>query len=132
MRLLGLAALALMALDAPAPVAAQDTEIVVRGDVARKEIQRILDADNLDTSRLSAAEVADAIGGIARGRAPEDFWTAYQTHVSAWNRLADAQGSLETALAEQAVEATFDEVERVARLYGAVLPIPPWQEIPTI
>jgi hypothetical protein len=132
MRLLGLAAMAFLALGGPAPATAQEADIVVRGDVARKEIERILNADNLDTSRLAAAEVAEAIGGIRRGRAPEDFWTAYQAHVEAWNRLAGAQGSLETALAEQAIHATFDEVERVARLYGAILPTPPWEEIPTI
>ena len=132
MRFLAFALLALLALDSPASVAAQDTDIIVRGDVARKEIERILNADNLDTSRLSAADVAEAIGGIGRGRAPEDFWTAYEEHVAAWKRLADARGGLETALAEQAIEATFDEVERLARLYGAILPTPPWEEIPTI
>jgi hypothetical protein len=133
MRLARLAALALIALPAAPgtePVAAED--IVVRGDVARKEIERILSADNLDTSRLGAGDVAEAIDGIRRGRAPEDFWTAYRAHVEAWKRLAAARSDLETALAEQAIEATFDEVERIARAYGAILPVPPWQEIPTV
>lgn len=134
MRLVGLAALALMALPALSVTGAQaqNGDIVVRGDVARKEIERILNTDNVDTSRLGAGEVADAIGGIRRGRAPDDFWAAYQAHIAAWNRLAGAAEGLETALAEQAIEATFDEVERIARLYGALLPTPPWEELPTV
>jgi hypothetical protein len=131
-RLAALALTALPALTVDRAAEAQGGDIVVRGDVARKEIERILSADNVDTSRLSAGQVAEAIGGIARGRAPEDFWAAYQAHVAAWKRLAGATGSVETALGEQAIEATFDEVERIAGFYGALLPTPPWQEIPTI
>lgn len=135
MRLVRLAALALMALPAlplTGAAGAQESDIVVRGDIARKEIERILNADNLDTSSLSAGEVAEAIGRIERGRAPQDFWAAYQAHVAAWNRLADAKGSLEAALAEQAIETTFDEVERIARLYRALTPTPPWQAPQTV
>lgn len=135
MRWIRLAALALMALPAfpmAEAAAAQGSDIVVKGDVARKEIERILNADNVDTSRLGAGDVAEVIGGIERGRAPKDFWEAYRSHVAAWNRLAGAEGELEIALAEQAIEATFDEVERLARHYGAILPTPPWMEIPTI
>ena len=51
-----------LALSMPAAVAAQEPDIVVRGDVARTEIERILAADNVDTSRLSAREVADTVG----------------------------------------------------------------------
>jgi hypothetical protein len=132
MRWIGLAALALLALQSPAVGAAQSSDIVVRGDVARKEIERILDADNLDTSQLSAREVADLIGGIERGRAPDDFWTAYRAHVAAWNRRADAAEDIEQALADQAIEASFDEVERIAHRYRARLPVPPWQVVPTV
>jgi hypothetical protein len=131
MRLVRLAALAFLALQTPA-VAAQNNDIVVRGDVARTEIERILDSDNLDTSRLDAAEVAEAMSAIQRGRAPDDFWTAYQAHVAAWKRLAHATGSLEQALAEQAIDASFDEVERIARRHRARLPVPPWQVRSTI
>lgn len=131
-RLIALALLVLPPLSISGAAAGQDSEIVVRGDVARKEIERILSADNLDTSRLPALEVAEAIGGIERGRAPDDFWAAYQDHVAAWKRLAEASGSLEQALAEQAIEASFGEVERIARLYGARLPTPPWQVPSTI
>ena len=132
MRLVRLAALALLAVQPPAAVAAQAPDIVVRGDVARTEIERILDADNLDTSQLSAGEVAEAISAIERGRAPDDFWTAYQAHVAAWKRLAQSTESLERALAEQAIDSSFDEVERIARRYRARLPVPPWQVLPTV
>jgi hypothetical protein len=135
MRLAPLAAMALLALPAPsisAAVAAEGGDIVVRGDVARKEIERILQADNVDTTQLDAREVADAMGGIERGRAPDDFWAAYQAHVAAWNRLAQASGSFERTLAEQAIEASFHEVERIARLYRARLPTPPWKVLPTV
>jgi hypothetical protein len=132
MRLAGLAALALLALPVPAAAAAQGAEIVVRGDVARTEIERILDEDNVDTSRLSAGEVAQAIRGIRRGRAPDDFWRAYQAHVAAWIRLAQASESLEETLAEQAIDSSFDEVERISRLYHARLPTPPWKVLPTV
>jgi hypothetical protein len=131
MRWVRLAALALLTLHMPT-AAAQGPDIVVRGDVARTEIERILAADNVDTSQLSAGEVAEAMSGIERGRAPDDFWRAYQAHVAAWKRLAEASESLEQALAEQAIEASFDEVERIARRYRARLPVPPWKVLPTI
>jgi hypothetical protein len=107
--------------------------------LARSEIERILAADNVDTSRLSSAEVVATIRAIRRGRAPEDFWTAYQAHVAAWERFADSEAraaalgrdvvsgdvlvKLERAAA--AIETTFDEVERIAQRYGARLPAPP-------
>ena len=126
-----LAALALLALCLPAAAAPQG-EIVVRGDVARTEIERILDADNVDTSRLSPSEVAEAMRRIERGRAPKDFWTAYQAHVAAWNRLAQATEIAERRQADLEIETSFDEVERIARHYRARLPVPPWKLVPTI
>jgi hypothetical protein len=132
MRFDRLVALALLALQSPTAVAAQPPDIVVQGDVARFEIERILDADNIDTSVLSAGEVAAVISGIQRGRAPDDFWVAYRAHVAAWNRLAAADDRLEQTLAEQAIEASFDEVERIARRYRARLPVPPWKLLPTV
>ncbi|TMJ19465.1 MAG: hypothetical protein E6G92_06720 [Alphaproteobacteria bacterium] len=123
----------------PAQACAQEPDIVVQGDAARAEIERVLNADNLDTTRLSARDVVDIITGIPRGRAPEDFWNAYQLHVRAWSRLADAveraqsaqgestlgEGMEEVEAAEGAIETTFDEVERIATRYGARLPPPP-------
>ena len=137
--ILRLLALAFVALLAPAQLAAQEPDIVVQGEAARTEIERILNADNLDTSRLSPREVADAIALIERGRAPQDFWDAYQLHVRAWSRLADAferaqrqqgestfvEGMDEVETAADAIESTFDEVERIAQRYGARLPVPP-------
>src|ERR1700710_1796224 len=132
--------LAFAALLAPAAAMAQqqDQEIVVRGDTARAEIERILNADNLDTSRLSPREVVEIMSGIERGRAPQDFWSAYLLHVQAWANLADAADSVQgqqdgpastfgldgLEAAETAVGTTFDEVERIARAYHARLPAP--------
>jgi hypothetical protein len=142
MRFLKLALLALPALSLPAIVAAQGSDIIVEGGVKQAEIERILAADNVDTSKLSEREVADAIRRVKRGRAPQDFWLAYRAHVLAWERLADAvEGAgregprfkaKEVVRAEQAIEATFDEVERIARSYGARLPTPPWAIPPTV
>jgi hypothetical protein len=144
MKLVRLALLGLMAIAAPAAVSAQEADIVVRGDVGRSEIERILAADNVDTSRLSEREVADIVGHVERGRAPQDFWVAYRAHVVAWQRLADAADRAgrdraeslfeaeELVKAEQAIDATFDEVERIARSYGARLPIPLWSIPPTV
>jgi hypothetical protein len=144
MRLVRLALLALLALPLPAAASAPESDIVVRGDVSRVEIERILAADNVDTSQLSEREVADAIANVRRGRAPEDFWTAYRAHVLAWERLADAAEKArgersesrfedeELSKAEQAIGATFDEVERIARAYGARLPTPLWAIPPTV
>jgi hypothetical protein len=144
MRLVRLIVLALLPFAVPASASGPDADIVVRGDVSRSEIERILAADNVDTSRLSEREVADAVAEVARGRAPQDFWAAYQAHVRAWERLADAaekprreEGESrfeaeELVKAEQAIEATFDEVERIARSYGARLPAPAWAILPTV
>jgi hypothetical protein len=144
MRVIRLALLALLALPLPAAASAPESDIVVRGDVSRVEIERILAADNVDTSQLSEREVADAIASVRRGRAPEDFWTAYRAHVLAWERFADAvekarreEGESrfeaeDLRKAEQGIEATFDEVERIARAYGARLPTPPWAILPTV
>jgi len=131
--------LAIAALAAPATAAiAQDQEVVVRAETPRAEIERILDADNLDTTRLSPRDVAEIMAGIERGRAPDDFWTAYQLHVLAWVNLANVVDSVrqagaesafvdglnELAEAQAAIGTTFDEVERIARLYHARLPRP--------
>jgi hypothetical protein len=144
MSFLHLALIAVLVPQSPAAAAAQQADIVVQGRVQRAEIERILEADNVDTSRLSEREVADIVGGIERGRAPQDFWLAYRAHVRAWNRLADAAEKAADGLgkslfeaeelvkAEQAVDATFDDVERIARAYGARLPIPPWSIRPTV
>jgi hypothetical protein len=122
----------------PVSALAQEQEVVVRADTPRAEIERILNADNLDTARLSPREALEIMSGIERGRAPEDFWAAYQLHVLAWARLADvvdrvqhqqtestlAAGLDELAAAEMAIGSTFDEVERIARQYHARLPAP--------
>ncbi|HYJ53578.1 MAG TPA: hypothetical protein VEW04_10450 [Allosphingosinicella sp.] len=137
--ILRLLAFAFAALLVPAQGIAQQPDIVVRGDAARTEIERILNADNLDTNRLSPRDVVEIISGIERGRAPEDFWNAYQLHVRAWASLADAvdraqgtqsesnlgEGMEEVEAAAQAIETTFNEVERIAGRYGARLPRPP-------
>ncbi|MGQ0660872.1 hypothetical protein [Sphingosinicella sp.] len=140
MRVLSLAALALMVLTAPAIAQAPSDDIVVHGAAARQEIERILREDNLNTDRMTPREVADTMAAIARGRAPEDFWSAYQTHVQAWQRYAEAveqtpgqgpQGEstfgAEGAAgeAQTAIQTTFAEVERIALRYGARLPAAP-------
>jgi hypothetical protein len=131
-------ALAIALAPAAATAQEQEPEIVVRAETARAEIERILNADNLDTARLSPREAVDIMSGIERGRAPEDFWNAYQLHVQAWAELADAvesvrrlQGESASAVgldgierAEAAIGTTFDEVERIARAYHARLPVP--------
>ena len=137
MRMIRLLVLTLIALGPIAPAAAQDGDIVLRGDAARQEIERILNADNLDTDRLPPREVAEAMAIIARGHAPEDFWNAYQAHVLAWRHYADAVEQAPGAQsestfaddrsgadAERAIQLTFAEVERIARRYGARLPAP--------
>jgi hypothetical protein len=122
-----------------APAAPQASDIVVRGVAARTEIERILEADNVDTSRLSSRAVAEALATIDRGGAPNDFWAAYQVHVAAWVRLADVETALSKhrvpmpedvktlAIAEAAIGESFDQVERIARRYGARLPTPRWR-----
>ena len=148
MRILSFIGFALLAL-AGVPAAAQPTEQgVVRGDaVTRSEIARILAADNVDVGQLSPRQVAASIRAIPRGRAPEDFWTTYQTHVRAWEAMATATERLErlanakprlqadaiqdVSEAQAAIESTFDEVERVARSYGVDMPVPPGTPLPT-
>lgn len=138
MRLGQLIILAFVAGMMPAAAMAQSGEIVVRGHAARTEIERILNADNLDSNRLSARDVADTMATIERGRAPDDFWNAYQAHVRAWEQFAAAseqvqgqpaetafvEGSEALAAAQEAIGTTFSEVERIALSYGARLPMP--------
>ena len=91
MRTIRLIIAAFLIVLAPAAVTAQDNQIVVRGTAATVEIERILNADNLNTASISSGGVADTIAAIPRGNAPADFWNAYQAHVRAWRRLADAE-----------------------------------------
>ena len=126
-----------IALLAPAAVVAQDQDKTVTAPSQLAEIRRILWADNVDTSNLTTREVADTIARIPRGSAPDDFWAAYQAHVFAWERLADLVDDPEAeddelAAAEEAVSTTFDEVERIARIYGARMPIPPAEQSSTV
>ena len=129
-----------------APSTAQKPAAAAQNERARAEIERILEADNLDSSRLSPREVAETIAGIGRGRAPEDFWNAYLAHVRAWQHFAQVfersvpqqgestfiENEQELLEAERAVETTFDEVQRIARRYGARLPVPPGSVVPTV
>ena len=128
-----------------APVAAEPVVAAAqenRGtEEERSEIARILEADNLDAGSLTPREVASQIAAIPRGRAPEDFWSAYQEHVRAWRLAAEAQAKLEDladgkrggseqVMAEadealSAIETTFSEVERIAASYGVPMPTPP-------
>lgn len=138
MRVGHLIILAFVAGMVPAAAMAQSGEIVVRGHAARAEIERILNADNLDTDRMTARDVAETMAAIARGRAPDDFWNAYQAHVRAWEQFAAAseqaqgqpvetafvEGSEAIAAAQEAIGTTFSEVERIALSYGARLPMP--------
>jgi hypothetical protein len=136
-RLILLAAAA--ALAAPPAMAAQEQDIVVNGHAARAEIERILNADNLDTDNLEPRDVADTMAAIQRGGAPDDFWNAYQAHVRAWSLYADeveqagngseaqpdsVYGFDQVSEAQAAIASTFDEVERIAHRYGARLPMP--------
>ena len=132
-------ALALMALTAPALAQAPSGDIVVQAPAARQEIERILREDNLTSSQPTPRQVADTMAAISRGQAPEDFWAAYQTHVQAWQRYASAveqapqgqQGEStfapegEAGEAQQAIQTSFAEVERIALRYGARLPATP-------
>ena len=111
--------------------ASAQSDIVVRADVTKAEIERILNADNLDTVSMEPRDVADTLAAISRGRAPEDFWEAYQKHVDAWQDMAaltDRQDSQaddgELDAADRTINRTFDEVERIARTYGARIPMP--------
>jgi hypothetical protein len=139
MRWTGMLVLTLLAPIPPHALRAQEAEIVVRGESARIEIERILEADNVDTSRLGSSEVVEAMERIERGRAPDDFWAAYRAHVLAWIRLAGLEAATRRRTesrpedgqaliaAEEATGATFDEVERIARRHRARLPRPPWR-----
>ena len=124
----------------PAQVRTQDgEEIVVNSAAARAEIERILNEDSLTSRQPTPREVVEQMTGIERGRAPQDFWAAYQLHVQAWERYAglveqtgrSSQGDPSYGLdgdageAQQAISTTFAEVERIARRYGARLPTPP-------
>lgn len=116
-----------------------EPEITVRGSAARPAIERILKADNLDVEVLSPREVADAMRGIQQGAAPRAFWLAYRAHAKAWAAYADALAAArhrpagepapvgtEFAIGQARVEInrSFDEVEALARRYGARLPLP--------
>lgn len=139
MALVRFAVMALAMLLTPALAAAQDQEITVQADSHRVAIERILEADNLDTGRMTPREVVETMGGIERGHAPDDFWDAYQVHLRAWERFAGlveqvqrqygestfTEGMEELAEAENAVNTTFDAVERIARRYGARIPVAP-------
>jgi hypothetical protein len=131
----------------PAAAASAPASAAVAQDAtARSEIERILQADNLDTSRMSPREVVETIATIGRGRAPEDFWQAYQAHVRAWQHFAELveravrqqgestfiEGEEELEAAGRAIDSTFAEVERIARRYGARIPVQPANVIPTI
>ena len=109
--------------------AVEEQEIVVRVSLARAEIERILQADNLDTQSTSPRDVATAMARIRHGHAPDDFWKRYQAHVHAWEIFADATADPrsehhEVVEAERALNSTFDTVERIARRYGARIPKP--------
>ncbi|HEX8639646.1 MAG TPA: hypothetical protein VF704_00675 [Allosphingosinicella sp.] len=146
MRLLCIPLLILTAAAAPGASAPGNSSTASERDTARSEIERILEADNLDSDRLGPSEVVEIIAGIDRGGAPQDFWQAYQAHVQAWRRLADifdrisrqqgestfVEGEEELVAAEEAVNTTFEEVERIARQYGARLPPPRGEVVPTI
>jgi hypothetical protein len=120
--LLVLGLLAALSLAGPTP--AQELEIVVDGPTLKQEIERILAADNIDPANLTAREVAEALARIERGHAPDDFWEAYRKHVEAWRRFADAEtdpaiDNREFRATERAINATYDEAERIALRYGA-------------
>jgi hypothetical protein len=118
---------------------AAQPDIVVRRSAAQPAIERILKADNLDVEALAPREVAQQMQSIRQGAAPSAFWQAYQAHVHAWTRYADAleaagrrapgeppsPGS-EWAVGEArtAINTTFDAVEALARQHGARIPLP--------
>ena len=123
---LGLSA-ALLVLAASA--AAQEPEIVVEAPLHRTEIERILEADNLDLATMTPREVAETLARIPRGGAPDEFWARYQGHVRAWWSYAalkddDRVHSHDVSEAKDMVNQTFDDVERIAESYGARLPEP--------
>ena len=109
-------------------------------EVARVEIERILNADNVDVRRRSSRAIVAHMRAIPRGQAPADFWNAYQRHITAWERFAIAEEAYRTPSrgnpamheraivqlggADRAVNATFHEVNRIAARYGASIPAP--------
>ena len=113
-------------------------DVVVQNSAAVPAIERILNADNLDVDRLSPRKVADTMAEIARGRAPGDFWAAYQQHVRAWQDYADARDAARILTsptdidhrpdgaaiddARKRINSTFDQVEAIARRYHARIP----------
>lgn len=110
-----------------APATAQEPEIVVEAPLYRLEIERILEADNLDLASMSPHEVAETMARIPKGRAPDEFWARYQGHVRAWQWYAALKDDIrvhphDVSEAEYLVDATFDDVERIAESYGARLP----------
>ena len=133
MRFAATALFAMLVLLPQEALSVQDGDIVVRADLGRAEIERILALDNLDTLSRSPRDVADTMASIRRGRAPTDFWLAYLAHVRAWQRFASATETSdwnERLVAERAIDDSFDEVERIARRYGARLPTPARQSRP--
>lgn len=118
-------AAALLALSAPA--AGQEPEIVVEAPLHRTEIERILEADNLDLVSLTPHEVAETMARIPKGGAPDEFWARYQGHMRAWQWYAalkddDRVHSHDVSEAKGLVNQTFADVERIAESYGARLP----------
>jgi hypothetical protein len=147
MRLAALATLAILAMPMTALAAEQPNASARRGSEAeRTAIQRILAADNLDTTAMSSRQIVNAMRSISRGRAPRDFWNAYQAHKRAWQRFASAEERMQRlgdgagaenaaaamTEAESAVESTFAEVLRIAASYGVEAPTPPGGDAATI
>jgi hypothetical protein len=114
----------LAALPPAGAATAQESEIIVEAPTLQQEIERILAADNIDPANLTAREVADALERIPRGYAPDDFWASYQRHVRAWRRYAEAEANPRLTFAEyqrveSAINATYEDAERIALRYGA-------------
>lgn len=117
------------ALGAAPPSDAGTGEIVVVAS-AKREIERILIADNLDAKLLTARQIVAAMQAIPQGQAPADFWEAYRIHLRAWQQFAALNGNdLGRANRAVAIDVSFDEVERIALAYGARLPPPDTQRI---
>ena len=120
-------------------LASAEPEIVVSRSAAAPAIERILKADNLDNDALAPREVAERMAEIQQGAAPAVFWQAYQAHVGAWVRYADAidaarkrapgeapprDSEWAVGKARSEINKTFDAVEKLARRYGARIPLP--------
>ena len=122
-----LAASVLMLAAVAGEAAAQEPQIVVERSRDRLEIERVLQADNLDLGSMSPRQVAEAMARIPKGQAPDEFWARYQGHVRAWQwyaALASTPGvnGHDVVEAEAMVNATFGDVERIAARYAARLP----------